>query len=545
MKQPVDERFACLARVEASIDDLHRARLWTGIQSRLAERPPRRRPWRLPLVLVSGCAAVVLLLVLARVLLHTSAAPSAMKGGAGKPSIQASAQASAAPVEVSTAVIAPYLVAGTASVEYLEGRRSRLEVPAGGLVRAEIGRGARVALVGPAAIGVVRNDDSGLTVSVERGVFLCDYDHRSGRTLRILSPETETLVTGTLFAIEVRGHGTRVSVARGSVSVTRDRQTVRVASGRALSSESPTDRPLEAATAALLAQHDVSIRPASGSAGVLSLSADARAGSAWIDDHLLGDPPVTARLPSGRAHIAFAPAATAKPTPRGPTLRGPAQVIDTVVLPGKSTVALAGTPEASGRGREQIRRDPAPPEAPGPSRAVAHVEEDRLRDEPPSETPSLTYQEAERKMRDRDLGGAKRVLQSLVQKFPQDPLANTARYELARAAFADQDLEAARRHLDELSTRPLATSLVEPAQYLRCRLEVASKRRGPAIACLTTLLGQSPKSPHAAQALAWLASYRLEEGCSLALPYLNEYLRVYPQGAFAAVARQRRNECEQ
>src|SRR5262249_61868432 len=90
----------------------------------------------------------------------------------------------------------------------------RWVVPAGGRLRATLGNRTRLTLVGP---GEAAASTVGEVTELElaSGRLLVDYDGRGGGKLRIRSPGAVTTVTGTLFAVEVRGRTSRVAVARG------------------------------------------------------------------------------------------------------------------------------------------------------------------------------------------------------------------------------------------------------------------------------------------------------------------------------------------
>jgi len=137
----------------------------------------------------------------------------------------------------------------------------------------------------------------------------------------------------------------------------------------------------------------------------------------------------------------------------------------------------------------------------------------------------------------------KRTLQELVDRFPDGEMASAARYEIARMAFAANDLAGARHALAGLPAADLTPALREPAHYLRCRVEAARGDRAGAAACLAEFRRSFPSSPHDAEALALLASYRFDEGCTAALPILEEYLLRYPDGPFAEQATKRKQHC--
>jgi len=133
---------------------------------------------------------------------------------------------------------------------------------------------------------------------------------------------------------------------------------------------------------------------------------------------------------------------------------------------------------------------------------------------------------------------ARAMLGKIIADHPDDGMADAARYELGRLAFADGDFGIARHHLEAVTKDP---ALREPAAYLLCRVSLA---RGEAAAdCLASFRQRFPASPHDAEVLALLAAARYADGCSQAMPLLEEYLSRYPRGAFAADAAERRRRC--
>jgi TolA-binding protein len=156
---------------------------------------------------------------------------------------------------------------------------------------------------------------------------------------------------------------------------------------------------------------------------------------------------------------------------------------------------------------------------------------------PPKETAESLYALAERAMRSGDPAAARAHLRDVARRFPDDPLADAALYELARAAPPRE----ARALLAQLRDRDPA--LREPARFLRCRLDVDERLPGAAD-CLAAFRHEFAGSPHDAEALALEAGLREARGdCRRALPLLDEYLERYPRGPFAAQAAARRVRC--
>ena len=118
-------------------------------------------------------------------------------------------------------VVAPTAGAGAATVpESLEQPASRLDVPAGWLVRASLGDAIAITLTGPARAWSARAAGSGQTVvHLDRGRLLASLEGGTGQRLQIVSPGAITDVVGTLFSVEVVGGASRVAVAHGRVRV--------------------------------------------------------------------------------------------------------------------------------------------------------------------------------------------------------------------------------------------------------------------------------------------------------------------------------------
>lgn len=378
-------------------------------------------------------------------------------------------------------------------------------------------------------------------------ILLCDYQHRDGSSLHVRSPGTETVVVGTLFSIEVAATGSAVSVAHGSVDVVARGQKIRITGGHRLLPNGHALETLAGAAAEELAEHEAALLPPQGEAGVLSVVAESEGSPIWLGGRWVGTAPLSARLTSGRVALLVGQPG-ARPSVAG---RSHVRQIETLVLPGKTAVALIdsnltekanrvptpGRNETASHTREAVRSKlPETPAMESPQEiTVAHGAE---------ETPAVLYKRAEAAMRKGEKEDARRMLQTLVDRFPDGEFASSARYEMARMAFASGDWQGARRGLDRLQETKLIPALIEPVHYLRCRVEIARADRGRALACLSEFRATFPGSPHDAEMLSLLASFRFEEKCTSALPLLEEYLRRYPQGPFAREAQKRRQHCQ-
>ena len=79
------------------------------------------------------------------------------------------------------------------------------------------------------------------------------------------------------------------------------------------------------------------------------------------------------------------------------------------------------------------------------------------------------YARAEAAMRERSLGEARRVLETIATRDPRGPLGEAALLDLARLALADGDRAEARRVLARLPSPVRDPALAETAAHLRCR----------------------------------------------------------------------------
>ena len=148
------------------------------------------------------------------------------------------------------------------------------------------------------------------------------------------------------------------------------------------------------------------------------------------------------------------------------------------------------------------------------------------------------YRGAESALRRHDPRTAERVLGRLVAEFPQSPLVEQALYDRARIAYQQRSWSAAREHLRALLALP-SPRLVEQARYLDCRIAVETNDHGAA-ACLAAYRRAYPRSPHAAEVLAWLVQLDYTAGgCRAAAAQIAELAQQYPRGKLASAWRAR------
>lgn len=363
--------------------------------------------------------------------------------------------------------------------EQVLGRRvGRLDVPAGIEVRALLGEQVALALVGPARIEVVRAEPGDLAVQLDHGTLVASYEHGRGGRLEVHSPGVITEVVGTLFMVEVEHGQTGVAVAHGKIRV-RGPGGTRVV-GR-MQSWKLGARLQEVSTrqARLLRRFEGQI----------------------------DDAPV--RAPSRRRRRLF----------RSPARR---TIADTTPDTTPDTLpAVDMLPPGIDAGVS-----PAAPAAPDVERQTA----------------SGLYGQAEQAMRSGDFAAARRRLEQLVQQFGADPLAAQARYDLAHLALGANALDLALAQLNALATSGAGGRLTEPANYLRCRVELRRGDGGRAAACLERFRARYPHSPHDAAALAHLVVLRRGD-CRRATALAAEFLARHGGQPFAASARRLLESC--
>ena len=184
-----------------------------------------------------------------------------------------------------------------------------------------------------------------------------------------------------------------------------------------------------------------------------------------------------------------------------------------------------------------------PPEAPVPAPPLVRAPEMNAAAPPPtpvSQAEAL-YAVAEAHMRAGANEQARATLRELMVRHGGDPRSEAALLDLARLSLAAGATADARRFLARLADPTRDRALIEPARHLRCRVDVAAGEMAAAVACLRAFRGQHPTSPHDAEVLAQLAA--ITDDCDRARPLLDEYLRRYPTGSFAAQATQRLRQC--
>jgi TolA-binding protein len=366
-----------------------------------------------------------------------------------------------------TEILVPYRIQGQAPElrERLGRRVDRLVVPEGVEARALLGCDARLALVGPAELSVQRASRGRIAVELKRGTVIASYKSRAGGRLVVRSPGVVTEVVGTLFSVEADG---RVSVSRGRVRVR-----------------------------------------ATGAPPVL-----VDGGRSWRRGAGLCPMPRRARqlLDGFEPRVARAPDLRDKPG-------------------SKAVKVLLGRRNAGGaEGRSGATPRSRPSQATGLAKKGAPRRgSDAGISIPAGSVPeaAAVYRQAERALHAGERRRARRLLGELVRQWPRDPLAGMARFELARLALGRGALDEAARQLNVLIAGRRPRSLLAPAAFMRCRVELRRGQTGLAARCLRAFRSLHPRSPHDRAALMTLI--RLAKSCDELRVLAGEYRTLYPR----------------
>jgi TolA-binding protein/ferric-dicitrate binding protein FerR (iron transport regulator) len=519
----IESVAAPVREIDATLDDMARKRIAAKLGPALDEiatqhaaRSVQKGPWRRRLILAAATVAAAAAIVIALRLRDRAVAhdPAAL------------------------AVIRPFVVGG-GELDLLDRPREKIEIPAGALVRATLADRARITVIGPARLTVTSASPAAIALRLDEGTLLAAYDHAAGGALTVESPGYSTRVVGTLFAVVVEhGETKRVAVAHGTVELWRENAMVgRINGGWAFAPGSAALHSIHADLRALLDEHEA-VLPPIGASGIVQVSGMPEHADV-ISGVRLGPAPLSARVSVGEVQLSVRAIGRAEARFSTPVARDVASTLRYSL-----EIAAVQQPAPAAVAPPQPIAPPTikPRKEHGPADSVANPIAPPA---PPAETADTIYARAEAAKRDGDPTRAHALLAEVVSRFPEDALANSALYELGRDAHAAHDDEHARAFLDELLASGGDSSLREPARYLRCRIELDAKHDAAAMRCLQAFRRDYPSSPHDAEALALLAVLAQTAGdCALARPLLDEYLRSYPTGPFAADARTRRARCE-
>jgi hypothetical protein len=496
---------------DATVDEVTRARWLAQLAPSLDELATRygagareaRPRWR-PAMYAAAAAAVIAVAAAAAVLRRSPA--SAPDAPAPAPAHAATAPRVAPPAIADRAVLRPYVVAGSLAdadaTALLADRVDALAVPAGQLVRAELGADARLALVGPSSLAVRGQAADLVQLDLESGTLLVDAP-AGGRPFAVVSGTALVRAQAARFAVAAAdGRAPAVFVDRGEIEVSG----VRVTAGQWYG---PDDR-RSAALVGLLRDHGNAIAPAPDPSGVLMVP-----GSGMVITEagaVLGPAPLWARVPLGTLTLVV--------TDGGDEARLPVEVGAGAVARVARAVPAPPAPLAGAR----------PPRARAPGAApLAPIVDD--------ESPAAMYAAAEAALGRGERDEARAIWSRLVDRYPRSSHAASAMYDLAGLARAAGELAEAQAWLGRLLDRSPPAALREPARYLRCRLDVAAEPDASA-ACFRDFRRDFPDSAHDAEVLGWLMA-RAEEagGCAAAGKLASEYLARHAGGGLAGRAR--------
>lgn len=381
----------------------------------------------------------------------------------------------------------PYLVAG--SVASLD-RAARLEVGEGEIVSAEVEGQGTVTLIGP---GRALLASRGL-IQLDRGLLVARIEHRRDRPFEIRHQDVTVRVVGTRFSVDAREPGRPVvAVVEGVVEVRRAETVARLRPGEVW--------PTGDLDAALFAER---LRPADGAVGSVVVDGTP-AGRVSIDGVVAGPTPLIARLAAGPHRI---------------EVRADAH----------ETRALEVNVPVGDVVRRTYALDPIRAEAPVRERKPGSAGRTPPRKRtPPPVTAEVIYRRAEAALAEDRPAEAERHLEELLERFGEDPLAETAAYELARLARSAGRREDAHRRLVELLEGPQDPAVAEAGQRLLCQIDVETGRHDDANSCWRSFRRRFPDSPHDAEALANLiALAHLWHDCPRVIGLFEELSRRHP-----------------
>jgi ferric-dicitrate binding protein FerR (iron transport regulator) len=510
-----------LGRVEAPFDAIARSRAEARLGAELAREPARRQRralgWAAALVAVGAAAAFALA--------ARNVVPGARSRVAGGPEPSLRFE----PYVVAPNAVAPAAAGAAAAAavpEALVQPTSRLDVPAGWMLRASLGDAIAITLTGPARAwseSAAENaaDNRRAVIHLEQGRLLASLEGGAGRRLEIVSPGAVTDVVGTLFSVEVVGDASRVAVAHGRVQVSAapdssgapPRAPREIAAGQSWLTTLPEPDGLGSALADALADHERT-PPPRGTTVALSITEAPAGAGVWVGQRRIASAPAWVLVEPRAAVRLSAPARAALSPPEAPS---------TEPSPAVSEPAARGTTPA--RPRPQLTlssaaltgRSPLDPAPLAPEEVTART----------------LFRQADAARASGDSRLALNTLRALVERFPRDPATAAARYELALMEQAAADGEAALRDLAAVDS----PSLEDPTHYLRCRVlaQRGVAQAGEAERCLAEFRRRFPTSAHDADALATETALALaRRGCPAAQALLAELERRHPAQRSAA-----------
>lgn len=442
--------------------------------------------------------------------------------------------------EAPRTLLTPYVTAGTAArggsaYASLGQGLERLQVSAGGLVRASIGDEGRVTLLGPALLEVRRVSAQEIVLELSAGTMVGEWEHGRGVDLRVLSRGLSATIIGTRFLIRCPESGdATVAVAEGIVAVESRGRESRVGAGAA--SDRSTMSEEDARTLAVEASAlgpPVGTRPS----GIVVLAGTPQGAEVRAGGSTIGPAPIAAVLAAGHAELeasasGFVPA-----------------VKEVEVRPGAvATVGFALEPLPAIPPPVPAPAPLASPKPKAPARPLVSASPEARPAEGPPLSAEALYRQAEAALRDGDRPGARERLELILRWYPSDPSVEPALYDLARIAYEEGDTSKAQDAVERLLARGHDVAMREAASYLRCRLVLGHTEDGrwlaEVVACFRDFRRDFPGSAHDPEVLLLLATAWARAGrCDTARPLLEEYLDRYRDLEGAATARQWKERC--
>lgn len=489
-----------------SLDDLTKAR----VQSRLAQtmdetaaalsksaKAPPGRGLKISAALAAGLAALA---IIAGLLLWTTSSPTVREQGLPQAHPIVSQQDSHKVLQPRAILKGskPWPNSGLVFGE----RVARVSVPAGVALRAGLAQRAELTLYGPLDLAVEQVSEKDILLNLSRGILVGDYENEADGTLRIRSPRADTEIIGTLFSIEAHDGQSRVSVSHGKVRVRSAGKSVVVGARQTWSTARAKVGATPPVVAALFSREE---QPMEQAAEVMAPRKDT--------PRIVASPAIHHR--PARARVA----------PPAPQQSRPAvaAAVSPAVPPQDNTAA-----EPAKRPPQGVAK---PTEQPEPTKKPM--------------TASTLYRTAEEALRQRDPRKARVFLQRILRTYPENPLADSARYELALLLLRSGKKTEAEAVLSKVGASNIdSTRFKGPAHYLRCRIQEESGAKEKAMACFRAFRDTFPSSPHDQQALQTLIHLSWSaKGCKGALGLISDYLALYPEDAFAKEARRLRGSC--
>jgi len=441
-------------------------------------------------------------------------------------------------------------------------------------MRARLGPWTDLTLLGPLELVVRDNHKQRVELELARGSLVGDFDGSGGQGLRIFTTDATVDIVGTRFLVEATSTNTRVSVEHGRVRVESRGRVQMVDGGTSWSTDGNELEPLPNDVLRIFAR--------SAHGGLPDTATDEPEPSA-TDTKAASTPPTPVQPPSAKLGATRAGARTAAPrgAPPGKTAHlHPAPASEThaareayppdahetqvrVALVSRSTKNAVQGKDAPSLGapvEEESMVDSAAPEdelpdfkrrsatsspatRPAPSAKASPVPSDAPVVPTRARAASGLYRKAEAALGRGEEGRGKELLEELINDFPDEATADSARFELAVLAKKAGRSSEALAETREILRHGAGGPFVEPARFLRCRVYLEEDRDAAAI-CLGRFVHDYPQSPHDAFALRALTELAEKGGdCTKATMHADLYLQRHPNGEFAAEARRVRSHC--